>query len=112
MRPPALVRRQGLLGPARAAATALTGAQIVCTYVPTQQQQVLIRHHPLLTEAERDALEASLTGGVVAIDGIPCVPAEKSEQQFEPLFGDYPAAAPERIKLWRATIKYYVVSGT
>jgi len=111
-KPICLVRREGLVGPGIAAATALDGTQIVCTYAAAQRQQVLYAHYPLLTGAERDALEASLaSGGARDVEGYSCVPAEKSSHRFEPIFGDYPESGPEHLKLWRATVKYYIVGG-
>lgn len=110
MLPVCLVRREGRLGPGVAAATALDGTQIVCAYATSQWQQVLEAHYPLMDEGERDALEASLSSMAVrTVGGYLCVPAEKSAQRFEPIFGDYPASGPQRLKLWRATIKYYIV---
>lgn len=107
------VRREGLVGPGVAAATALDGTQIVCTYPSAQSQQVLIVSYPLLTEAERNLLEESLANSAVRdVAGFACVPAEKSAQRFEPIWGDYPeSAAPQRIRLWRAELKYYIVGG-
>lgn len=107
-----IVRREGLLGPGIAAATAIDGTQIVCAYPGQQKQQVVWAHYPLLNESERDLLEASLSGCTPrAVAGYACVPAEKSAHRFEPIFGDYSAGSVERIKVWRATIKYYVVGG-
>ncbi len=108
--PVCIVRREGRLGPGVAAVTALDGTQIVCAYEARQSQQVLEAHYPLLDETERDDLEASLASGTVrTVGGYACVPAEKSAQRYEPIFGDYPASGPQRLKLWRATITYYIV---
>lgn len=111
--PVCLVRREGLRGPGIATATALDGTQIVCVYPATQDQQVLHVHYPLLTGAERDMLDEQLArGNVMNIAGFSCIPAEKSGQNFEPIFGDYPENAPERLRLWRANLKFYIVRGS
>lgn len=104
MKPPCTVRRVGLRGPGIAASTALDGTQIVCSYGGANDQQEVHVHYPLIDESMRSQLEA----GNYAPSG--CILAEKSEQRFEPLFGDYPDNAPAHLRLWRAWMKYYTVS--
>jgi hypothetical protein len=97
-------------GPANRTMTlTLTGDMVIQTFPWDRKRQSITVEYVGLTEDEAFTVARMLDGSVVSIGGYQCVAMPPNEQQFSAMVHAYGDDFVPELKLWRATLKFWVL---